>query len=51
MHFNKKTTSNTVVIQVEGGTLEIEFEPTQKGYQNIFLSGPAEQVYSGTLNF
>jgi diaminopimelate epimerase len=51
MHFNKKTTSNSVVIQVEGGTLEIEFEPTQKGYQNIFLSGPAEQVYSGTLNF
>jgi diaminopimelate epimerase len=51
MHFNKKTTANQVVVEVEGGTLGIEFEPTEKGYQNIFLSGPAEQVYSGTLNF
>ncbi|MBA22615.1 MAG: diaminopimelate epimerase [Flavobacteriales bacterium] len=51
MHFNKKTTATQVVVEVEGGTLGIEFEPTEKGYQNIFLSGPAEQVYSGTLNF
>lgn len=51
MHFNKKTTANQVVIEVEGGILEIEFEPTVRGYQNIFLSGPAEQVYSGTLKF
>lgn len=51
MHQNKKTTATKIKINVQGGILEIQFETTDKGYSQIFLSGPAEQVYSGTIKF
>ena len=51
MHQNKKTTATKIKISVQGGVLEIQFEVTDKGYSQIFLSGPAEQVYSGTIKF
>ncbi|MDG1058932.1 MAG: diaminopimelate epimerase [Flavobacteriaceae bacterium] len=51
MHQNKKTTATKIKISVEGGVLEIQFELTDKGYSQIFLSGPAEQVYRGTFKF
>ena len=49
MHKNKKTSSNKIRINVVGGVLEIQFESSEKGYSQIFLSGPAEQVFSGTF--
>lgn len=51
MHQNKKTTATKIKISVQGGVLEIQFEVNDKGYSQIFLSGPAEQVYSGTIKF
>ena len=51
MYENKKTTATKIKINVQGGILEIQFEVTDKGYSQIFLSGPAEQVYSGTFKF
>ena len=51
MYENKKTTATKIKINVQGGVLEIQFEVTDKGYSQIFLSGPAEQVYSGTFKF
>lgn len=32
-----------------GGTLQVTFVPTPEGYSDIWLKGPAEHVYSGTL--
>ena len=51
MYENKKTTATKIKINVQGGVLEIQFVVTDKGYSQIFLSGPAEQVYSGTFKF
>jgi len=51
MYENKKTTATKIKINVQGGVLEIQFEVTDKGYSQIFLSGPTEQVYSGTFKF
>lgn len=51
MYENKNTTATKIKINVQGGVLEIQFEVTDKGYSQIFLSGSAEQVYSGTFKF
>ncbi len=46
--FNKgKTTANTIVMDVEGGILSVKFEKNNKGYTNIYLIGPASQVFKG----
>lgn len=37
-----------VAIQVQGGNLAVSFEKTEKGFDNIFLIGPAERVFEGT---
>jgi diaminopimelate epimerase len=34
-------------IHALGGDLTIRFEKTEKGYENIWLCGPAEQVFKG----
>ncbi len=49
MHHAKKTTRNSVKIQTQGGELNVQFVATAKGYEKIYLSGPAKQVYSGTI--
>lgn len=36
-----------VEIHTPGGGLVVEFERTQNGWKNIFLTGPAEQVFTG----
>jgi diaminopimelate epimerase len=38
---------NYVDIKVMGGQLRIEFEKTEKGYENIYLIGPAVKVFEG----
>lgn len=37
-------------ITVEGGQLEVCFEPTNNGYKNVFLKGPATFVFKGVIN-
>lgn len=49
MYQTKKTTHNSIEIETKGGRLDVQFVPTKKGYEKIFLLGPAEQVYSGTI--
>ncbi|BDD00350.1 diaminopimelate epimerase [Persicobacter psychrovividus] len=40
-----------VKIKTLGGLLEVSFEKnSSEGFQNIFLTGPAEQVFSGKIN-
>ncbi|MGY5350955.1 diaminopimelate epimerase [Wenyingzhuangia sp. IMCC45533] len=50
--YEKKLTSKTKIpLQVEGGHLEVSFEPTDEGYKNVFLKGPATFVFKGTMNY
>jgi len=38
-----------VNIETLGGKLKVNFEPSGNGFRNIFLVGPAEKVFEGTL--
>ena len=49
MHAIKKSQSNTVNINVEGGKLEVSFQKKNGIYSNIFLKGPAAFVFKTTL--
>lgn len=50
MHKIKKTSSNTVTLQTEGGDLAVKFDVNSQGhYTNIWLIGPAIQVYKGEI--
>ncbi|MBN2667823.1 MAG: diaminopimelate epimerase [Bacteroidales bacterium] len=42
---------NAYIIQALGGTLYVNFEFKDGIYQNIWLKGPAKQVYKGVINF
>ncbi|HQU58134.1 MAG TPA: diaminopimelate epimerase [Saprospiraceae bacterium] len=39
----------TIPIQAKGGQLEVRFEPKGDGFTNIWLCGPAEKVFEGTI--
>tara|TARA_B100000767_G_scaffold264679_1_gene279849 strand:- start:16174 stop:16953 length:780 start_codon:yes stop_codon:yes gene_type:complete len=49
MHKTKKTNSNNIEIEVMGGVLEVKFHVNENEYSQIFLSGPAVQVFIGTI--
>lgn len=49
MHRKGKTKEQKVEIHTEGGTLYVEFEESAEGYENIFLIGPAKQVFKGEI--
>lgn len=41
--------SNQVKIEAEGGDLEIHFTPTKEGFTEVYLIGPAEKIFEGTI--
>lgn len=43
------TKSNLVTIETRGGRLQVQFEKSNSGYENIWLIGPAKQVYKGEI--
>ncbi|MGX1929151.1 diaminopimelate epimerase [Flagellimonas sp. 2504JD4-2] len=49
MHKMGKTNSNSVRINMPGGNLSVSFEQQNGSYSNIFLKGPAKQVYKGEV--
>ncbi len=49
MHALGKTQSNIIKLKVEGGALEVSFEFAKGEYNTIFLKGPAEFVFKGTV--
>lgn len=51
MHANEKTTQQTVQLITEGGNLQVRFESAAKGYHNIWLIGPAVQVFKGEIEW
>lgn len=51
LHQQKHTTQTTVPLQVQGGFLEVSFQPTENGYKNVFLKGPATFVFKGVIDY
>ena len=49
IHKSGKTEANTVKISTPGGDLSISFEQKNGHYTNIYLKGPAIQVYKGEI--
>lgn len=44
-----KTHSRKVNLKTPGGELSVSFKKTENGYQDIWLSGPAKQVFKGEI--
>ena len=49
MYHQGKATSEKVKIKVQGGELAVKFEKNNGVYQNIYLIGPAKQVFKGEI--
>lgn len=50
MHYTKKTKKTSIKLFVEGGELEVSFEPNGTAYTNVFLKGSATFVFEGTIH-
>ena len=51
MHKSGKTTSNEVNLETPGGKLKVTYEADTNGYSNIWLIGPAKQVFKGEIEW
>lgn len=49
MNASGNTTATALNLNVEGGTLKVIFDVNQGRYSNVFLIGPAEFVFKGTI--
>lgn len=47
MHFTGKANANSIQLQTPGGSLEVSFEKQKDKYINVYLKGPAKQVFKG----
>ncbi len=44
-----KTTQNSITIHTRGGDLKVHFESMENGFDEIYLEGPAEMVFKGSI--
>jgi diaminopimelate epimerase len=44
-----KGCSSPITIKTKGGILQVSYQDTTNGYENIWLEGPAEHVFSGII--
>jgi diaminopimelate epimerase len=49
MNATGQTDASSLNIDVEGGKLVVSFDKTPSGFKNVFLKGPAEFVFKGTI--
>lgn len=49
MHKIKRTNDGKVVVKTLGGELQVTFEEDSVGYRNVYLIGPAKQVFKGEI--
>lgn len=50
LHATRKTTNTKMSLHTPGGILEVQFKPAGQGYTNIWLTGPATQVFKGIVS-
>ncbi|MBO3098511.1 diaminopimelate epimerase [Gelidibacter pelagius] len=51
MNYIGETEKNLITLNVEGGTLQVSFDKDGQGYKNIWLIGPAVQVFKGDVSW
>jgi len=51
MNYIGETEKNLVQLETEGGKLEVSFRRTDNGYTDIWLKGPAKQVFKGEITW
>ena len=51
MFHSKQTTSNTITLQTQGGVLQVRFEPHSSSFTEVWLCGPAKQVFKAELEW
>lgn len=49
MNYIGETNENLITLNVVGGELQVSFEKNGQGYKNIWLIGPAVQVFKGEI--
>jgi diaminopimelate epimerase len=49
MNATGQTNATVINVNVEGGKLVVSFDKTPNGFTNVFLKGPAEFVFKGTI--
>ncbi len=49
MNATGQTDATVINVNVEGGKLVVSFDKDQNGFTNVFLKGPAEFVFKGTI--
>lgn len=49
MYDQNNTNASTVLLETQGGNLEVSFTKTDGKYTNIWLKGPAQQVFKGEI--
>ncbi|MFC5196027.1 diaminopimelate epimerase [Bizionia hallyeonensis] len=49
MHAIGETEKNLISLETEGGELQVSFDKNDSKYQNIWLIGPATQVFKGEI--
>jgi diaminopimelate epimerase len=50
MNATGQTDATAINVNVEGGKLVVSFDKGENGFTNVFLKGPAEFVFKGTIN-
>ncbi len=48
-YHSKQIIKSPVAIKTLGGSLQISFIPKERGFTNVFLKGPAQQVFKGSI--
>ncbi|WP_299521939.1 diaminopimelate epimerase [Winogradskyella sp.] len=51
MHKQEMTQMNEVTLKTPGGELKVTFKESKDGYKNVWLIGPAVQVFKGVLEW
>ena len=51
MHKTNKTDATSIFLPVEGGELNVAFNVEKDSYTNVFLKGPAQFVFKGSIEF
>ena len=49
MHHTNKSSSKVIMLNAEGGQLQVQFDAVDKGYKNVFLVGPTQLVFKGEV--